>query len=1034
MEVDTATDDSASQASNTSASSMAIQYSVDELQENGTALISDPNAEAVRNEGKMRRLNRRLALANLQLPKLTASLDSVIDLRTEEDKLGNMSWFKKKFPSVKTDVAKTENTAVHLPANVPPSIAKQKCLKQSLEKKLAERRRIGLAKRKELYMEDNEGLIEDEEEEEIDDGNDAQSSQKKKKEEEPEDSDDDYSADDEEEGKETDTESSQNSEMVDEDEEQKSLNLMLEEDGETESTAGMTQPQFPNSLSQWFVSVWTATSSSRCEFCFPLLLDLFSWLSTNYFCCHTRFPYKTRLSAASDDFKGAKYVNIGTFSDLDPFKDSCEDDILMLCSGRFETQNLTKSEATSGNDALDRHEDVNQIKAAPKKKRVLIESDEEEDDDMKLPLEGTSEEKLMITSKKEADSDDELAVIRRLEKNEFERNEFYYQSIVRSGFDDEASLSGDDIGSDLDEDGDIANEYEAEEGIMVVFLCVLFLKLGCFRRYNDDVPDSDVIRRQNHKLLLKQEKDREHKELVKLQDRLLADGDLGGSDTNRTFRLKLREDVTVVEGMEGDAEAPEEEQDEEVSQAHIRRVEAIKWLMEHESTHEGLDDKEEEDIFDVAARSVHISTEVCVSTVSKAPRSLLGQPSLANAIKEVAAYGVWLFFFSSTAMLRRALARSWQEAAQIPRCMTTSTRCYAAVGAKVVPAKIDKSVIEEDAEKLSKFVCINYFIQEYVNIGTFSDLDPFKDSCEDDILMLCSGRFETQNLTKSEATSGNDALDSHEDVNQIKAAPKKKRVLIESDEEEDDDVKLSLEGTSEEKFFCGTIPPFTTMAAAGANDYIEEEADSDDELAVIRRLEKNEFERKANREKWFDDEASLSGDDIGSDLDEDGDIANEYEAEEGDNDDVPDSDVIRRQNHKLLLKQEKDREHKELVKLQDRLLADGDLGGSDTNRTFRLKLREDVTVMEGVEGDAEAPEEEQDEEVSQAHIRRVEAIKWLMEHKSVFNTVSKAPRDLCLGNPASRMRSRKLQVFRVQNSFTLITHPWSGRDHLRLPW
>ncbi|PIO57167.1 hypothetical protein TELCIR_21429, partial [Teladorsagia circumcincta] len=130
------------------------------------------------------------------------------------------------------------------------------------------------------------------------------------------------------------------------------------------------------------------------------------------------------------------------------------------------------------------------------------------------------------------------------------------------------------------------------------------------------------------------------------------------------------------------------------------------------------------------------------------------------------------------------------------------------------------------------------------------------------------------------------------------------------------------------------------------NDYIEEEADSDDELAVIKRLEKKEFERKANREKWFDDEASLSGDDIGSDLDEDGDIANEYEAEEGDNDDVPDSDVIRRQNHKLLLKQEKDREHKELVRLQDRLLADGDLGGSETNRTFRLKLREDVTVSE----------------------------------------------------------------------------------------
>ncbi|PIO76991.1 hypothetical protein TELCIR_00939 [Teladorsagia circumcincta] len=140
----------------------------------------------------MRRLNRRLALANLQLPKLSASLDSVIDLRTEEER--------------KCDI----------------SVAKQKCLKQSLEKKLAERRRMGLAKRKELYMEDNEGLIEDEEdEEEIDDGNNAESSQTKKKKEESEDSGDDYSADDEEEGNETDTESSQNSEVVDEDDEQK---------------------------------------------------------------------------------------------------------------------------------------------------------------------------------------------------------------------------------------------------------------------------------------------------------------------------------------------------------------------------------------------------------------------------------------------------------------------------------------------------------------------------------------------------------------------------------------------------------------------------------------------------------------------------------------------------------------------------------------------------------------------------------------------------------------------------------------------
>ncbi|KAJ1352831.1 hypothetical protein KIN20_009259 [Parelaphostrongylus tenuis] len=36
---------------------------------------------------------------------------------------------------------------------------------------------------------------------------------------------------------------------------------------------------------------------------------------------------------------------------------------------------------------------------------------------------------------------------------------------------------------------------------------------------------------------------------------------------------------------------------------------------------------------------------------------------------------------------------------------------HAAVGSKVVPMKANKGAIEEDAEKLAHYVCINYFIQ-----------------------------------------------------------------------------------------------------------------------------------------------------------------------------------------------------------------------------------------------------------------------------------------------------------------------------------
>lgn len=35
---------------------------------------------------------------------------------------------------------------------------------------------------------------------------------------------------------------------------------------------------------------------------------------------------------------------------------------------------------------------------------------------------------------------------------------------MKDVFDDEASLSGDDVGSDLDDEGEELNEYEAEEG------------------------------------------------------------------------------------------------------------------------------------------------------------------------------------------------------------------------------------------------------------------------------------------------------------------------------------------------------------------------------------------------------------------------------------------------------------------------------------------------------------------------------------------------------------------------------------------
>ncbi|ETN76712.1 hypothetical protein NECAME_03382 [Necator americanus] len=590
---DDTADSQASQTSTNSTSSLAIQFSAEDLQENNSDVLPPACTETVRNEGKARRLNRRLALANLQLPKLTPKQSCVVDLCTEEDRAEEIAWLKKRFPGIKTDAAKSEQKA-------------QKILKQALEKKLAERRRIGLAKRKELYMEDNEDLL-DEEEEEPDTKKSLKEEKRVRKplcNDEDSEEDEDYNGDDEEEEK---------------GESKSDSSASGTEDGEEEGKGEDTFDKRPNGIGEDL----------------PESVDLFDGAST----AGSSIKDSDKLHQGDNGTNKVHHdveVNPTSGTILHPVES-----LNLMLDEDFDSQstpNMTQPTFPNSlsqwfGDKLSQEKSSQEVPAsleAPGRNYIEEEAD---------------------------DSDEELAVIRRLEKNEFHR-----KANRENWFDDEASLSGDDVGSDIDDDRDVANEYEAEEGDA------------------DDVPDSEAIRRQNHRLLLKQENDREHLELIKLQDRLLADGDLAGTETNRTFRLKLREDVTIIEGEDAQTEEAEEEEGETSSQAHARRVSAIKWLMEHEEEYRKIcNEKEEDDIFDIAARSVQISSELTVNVVPKAPRTLLGQVGLANAIKELPG-----------AVIKRS---------------------FASVSTKVVPTKVDKSAIEEDAEKLATHVCINYFIQ-----------------------------------------------------------------------------------------------------------------------------------------------------------------------------------------------------------------------------------------------------------------------------------------------------------------------------------
>ncbi|VDD89342.1 unnamed protein product [Enterobius vermicularis] len=135
------------------------------------------------------------------------------------------------------------------------------------------------------------------------------------------------------------------------------------------------------------------------------------------------------------------------------------------------------------------------------------------------------------------------------------------------------------------------------------------------------------------------------------------------------------------------------------------------------------------------------------------------------------------------------------------------------------------------------------------------------------------------------------------------------------------------------------------------------------------------------RSDYIEEEASLSGDDVGSDDDED-EGPDEYEEEEGDKEDLPDAETIREQLHKQWLKQQQDEEHRRLLYWKDQLLADGDLH-SETNRTFRLKLRDEEDLNEIDVNDDEGQEDEAEDD--EARKKRLEMVKWKIENKVTFS-------------------------------------------------
>lgn len=616
----------------------------------------------VEEERKLRRLERRKALAIERSPlppKLGGVLQSsnnTIDLTNEDDDPSN-KWFKKTFNTdkIQRKVKSPENSksfAVprHIAKNAPRSLIYKEALDKSLKASLAVKRRKAQEERRKMYEEDNEHLKVDSEEEEEEDVVFKKKKKKKAENEESDSDDEDYKP------------------PADEDHDDEiSVNLLNDSftydvfnnakrsgPGSVISNYSRSQDDDKNSFLPTMTQLMggerpanDTSSEAILDFCsgnfeeFPDTLQMLlnegkqdknSELAPKL----VEMPLETHDSAPEDsdeedDEDAGPVKKKVLMKKRNKILDSDEEDDEEV----EETPEKSKDVFASQGDSVE--EEITQV-ATTTLTRVIVSGDEESEEDDSI--EGEEEEEEEDPEEAENpeeeednapepnfdDEDDELAVIKRIEHQEYKK-----QMKKRTLFDDEASLSGDDVGSDLEDEEGFENAYEAEEGDA------------------DNVPDDETIRRQNFKMLLKQENDKETRALAKLQDRLLADGDLGGVETNRQFRFKLREEVETVIGMniDGTEEVPDDEEPEEDEQTKKERAEMIKYRIEHAEELELLSqsrDDEDDDMFARAGKllkktekfTIEATEEVHFKSTTTIKPSLLSKTTaLAVSFQEV---------------------------------------------------------------------------------------------------------------------------------------------------------------------------------------------------------------------------------------------------------------------------------------------------------------------------------------------------------------------------------------------------------------
>ncbi|XP_014925784.2 claspin [Acinonyx jubatus] len=302
---------------------------------------------------------------------------------------------------------------------------------------------------------------------------------------------------------------------------------------------------------------------------------------------------------------------------------------------------------------------------------------------------------------------------------------------------------------------------------------------------------------------------------------------------------------------------------------------------------------------------------------------------------------------------------------------------YQSLKPRLPLASMDENAMDANMDELLDLCTGKFTSQAEKTLSRKSDK---KENLEE-LLNLCSGKFTSQDAS----TLAPSELNKQEKENSL-GDPLEEALALCSGSFPTDREEEEEEGEEEEFGDFRLVPNDNEFdsdedeRSNSDNEHLALEDHEDDDEELLKQSEK--LKRQMRLKKYLEDEAEVSGSDVGSEDEYDGEDIDEYEQEEID-EVLPSDEELQNQIKKIHMKTMLDDDKRQLRLYQERYLADGDLhsDGPGRMRKFRWKNIDDASQMDLFHRDSDDDQIEEQLDETEAHWRkeRIEREQWLRD-------------------------------------------------------